>query len=384
MSTTQKTVPWSALIRRTPEDTTADVMAFLSAVAALPQPAVAALLAHPVRLSALGLTRNAPVRAPRKVDLLLVLSTPAQGHVRMVLSGPLARGLLALLQDDDPLPIAPLSAGEAGLLTGLVATALSELAPPGLQLTDVHLPDPAAAATEATAAALMAPTPPPVLTASAQLQVGPVEGPLHVELDEAATSELEQAAQRWRVEHDKGAERRNGDRDRDLGGGRDRDRYRPKPVQAELVLARAALPWHQVTRAEPGDAIVFPGQPPFANDCAAWLRIGSYEIPAHLCRTDTGREIVLEGDPRQTAEPDPWQPNRETIAPAQPVQLRVILADVELTTNAVAELRQGSAITLDAPLGATAELRCGHRTVGRGELLEVNDCLGLRLTEILV
>ena len=202
-------------------------------------------------------------------------------------------------------------------------------------------------------------------TASARIQIGPAEGQIYAELDETASSELEQAAALWQAEHSA-----------DAGGDR--------PVHAELVLARASLPWQQVTRAEPGDAIVFPGQPPHRDDCAAWLRIASYEIPARLRRTDTGREVELQGDPQQTVEPDPWEPNRETIAPGHPVQLRVTLGEVKLTTSAVAKLRQGSTISLDAPLGTTAELRCGSRTVARGRLLEVNDCLGVRLTECLV
>lgn len=68
-----------------------------------------------------------------------------------------------------------------------------------------------------------------------------------------------------------------------------------------------------------------------------------------------------------------------------PVTVQVVLGSVRLPIGRVAELRAGSAITLDQKLGAPVAILVNGREVAKGELFVLDgelDRLGVTITEL--
>jgi len=65
-----------------------------------------------------------------------------------------------------------------------------------------------------------------------------------------------------------------------------------------------------------------------------------------------------------------------------PVTLTVELGSCQLPMREVLQLAAGSIIQLDKPAGTPVELRANNRLVARGEVVVVEDHLGIRITEL--
>lgn len=65
-----------------------------------------------------------------------------------------------------------------------------------------------------------------------------------------------------------------------------------------------------------------------------------------------------------------------------PVTLTVELGSCQLPMRDVLQLATGSIVQLDKPAGAPVELRANHKLVARGEVVVVEDQLGIRITEL--
>jgi len=65
-----------------------------------------------------------------------------------------------------------------------------------------------------------------------------------------------------------------------------------------------------------------------------------------------------------------------------PVTLTVELGSCELPMREVLQLAVGSVVQLDKPAGTPVELRANHKLVARGEVVVVEDHLGIRITEL--
>lgn len=65
-----------------------------------------------------------------------------------------------------------------------------------------------------------------------------------------------------------------------------------------------------------------------------------------------------------------------------PVTLTVELGSCQLPMREVLQLATGSIIQLDKPAGTPVELRANNKLVARGEVVVVEDHLGIRITEI--
>jgi flagellar motor switch protein FliN/FliY len=65
-----------------------------------------------------------------------------------------------------------------------------------------------------------------------------------------------------------------------------------------------------------------------------------------------------------------------------PVTLTVELGSCQLPMRDVLQLAVGSIVQLDKPAGTPVELRANHKLVARGEVVLVEDHLGIRITEL--
>jgi flagellar motor switch protein FliN/FliY len=67
-----------------------------------------------------------------------------------------------------------------------------------------------------------------------------------------------------------------------------------------------------------------------------------------------------------------------------PVELAVVLGDLELTVGEVLRLRPGSVLGLETLCDAPVDIRIHGRTVARAEVVVLEDTYGLRIVENLV
>ncbi len=65
-----------------------------------------------------------------------------------------------------------------------------------------------------------------------------------------------------------------------------------------------------------------------------------------------------------------------------PVTLTVELGSCQLPMREVLQLATGSVVQLNKPAGTPVELRANNKLVARGEVVVVEDHLGIRITEI--
>lgn len=65
-----------------------------------------------------------------------------------------------------------------------------------------------------------------------------------------------------------------------------------------------------------------------------------------------------------------------------PVTLTVELGSCQLPMREVLQLAPGAIVQLDKPAGTPVELRANNKLVARGEVVVVEDHLGIRITEL--
>lgn len=73
-----------------------------------------------------------------------------------------------------------------------------------------------------------------------------------------------------------------------------------------------------------------------------------------------------------------------TLAESLPIELVAEAARLRMTGRELMELAPGLVIPLGRPLGGPLDLTCGGRVVARGELIDVEGELGIRVTEVVV
>ena len=66
-----------------------------------------------------------------------------------------------------------------------------------------------------------------------------------------------------------------------------------------------------------------------------------------------------------------------------PVKITVELGSCQLPMREVLQLAPGSVIQLDQAAEAPVDLYVNHKLVARGEVVVVEDCFGIKVTEIL-
>lgn len=197
-----------------------------------------------------------------------------------------------------------------------------------------------------------------------------------------------------------------------LGRAAVRPRWRESPSAAVLLytvatveLAVTTLRFDELEAAGVGDAVVFDGYRwPASAQRAVALRIGDHTAPA---RANHAGDVVLAGrfqaaDRRLRATGDPRAratvvrktsamsddgdqasgegTNAELLA-AAPIEIVAELGRIVLRGDEVLGLAEGSVLSFGRS-GTTVELAVGGRIWARGELVNVDGELGVRITEL--
>lgn len=345
------------------------------------------------------------------------------GQVVLRLSGALVQGLLARLaapagsvgmSSVAPAPPLPVTPAEGGMVAAVMAAALADLARGQLVLDDFWAPpldgfpgeDGLASEPGEAYGGGSFVTPPD--GASAIPQTGSpatlfcdslwslsddVAGWLHAGCDALAAEALARAA-----------------------------RLHPPPIAAaraaslglafDFIAAEARTTARVAASLAPGDVIAFPHSPPAGQGSVrGYLSLDGWRAPALLERTPEGRHLTLFEEEttmseRETDAPlaDPASRSPASRSPGSqdplarmtspglgppedrleqlPVRVSVTLGQVTLSAADVLRLAPGAVIELREPLGGPVEVLAGGRPFARGELVEVDGALGVRITSL--
>jgi type III secretion system YscQ/HrcQ family protein len=161
---------------------------------------------------------------------------------------------------------------------------------------------------------------------------------------------------------------------------------------ASVELATTTLSFAELEGAGVGDAVVFDGAAGVAEpDRLVEVRVGDHAAPARL---RDGRLVLAAGframDPRarpavvrrtNAMSDHPDQPTNAALLAAAPIELVAELGRIVLRGDEVLALGEGSVLSLGRA-GTAVDLVVGGRTWARGELVNVDGELGVRITEL--
>ncbi|HZS38074.1 MAG TPA: type III secretion system cytoplasmic ring protein SctQ [Polyangia bacterium] len=172
-----------------------------------------------------------------------------------------------------------------------------------------------------------------------------------------------------------------------------RDRLADAHVPLRLEVGRTALSRDELAALQPGDVVLFD-------------RIGVRDArggPITLCLGRGGFRARLDGEaltveepfrlnlgapimPSTTNEdsaPKPSEPAGEgALLRELPVEMVCELGRVTMTGRELLELRPGAVIPVGRPLAGPVDLTVGGRVVARGELVDVEGEIGVRVTQL--
>jgi len=156
---------------------------------------------------------------------------------------------------------------------------------------------------------------------------------------------------------------------------------------ASVELAATTLRFAELAGARAGDAVVFDGAAwPGEGERLVALRIGARAAPAHLSADGrlalAGRfEAVVKGTGPMSDDRDEAARDSAEVLAAAPIEIVAELGRIVLRGDEVLALGEGSVLALGRP-GTTVDLVVGGRTWARGELVNVDGELGVRITEL--
>lgn len=137
------------------------------------------------------------------------------------------------------------------------------------------------------------------------------------------------------------------------------DHFGPKPVTGGPVWLRVS-----------GTGGVFPGH----LDGAGVTVLGSFHLRAHA--------MADQAEGETSAATDGSHPTSEALLRELPVQITCEIGRVTLSAREVLELRPGAVVPVGRPLAGPVDLTAGGRIVARGELVDVEGEIGVRVTEV--
>ena len=170
-------------------------------------------------------------------------------------------------------------------------------------------------------------------------------------------------------------------------------------VPVVVALARTTLPVADWARARRGDAVLFDGCAAVkaGASAAAYVACGRFEAPAEL--TASGQVYLREGfdervgrargaagnsgsDSMSATTDESRIATSLNVLAAAPLEVVAEIGRAELRADELLGLRPGAVLPF-GPLSATGiDLRVGDRLWARGELVDVDGQLGVRITEL--
>ena len=102
---------------------------------------------------------------------------------------------------------------------------------------------------------------------------------------------------------------------------------------------------------------------------------------------DTGTQVPVEQTPlpRGEAMMEEEEKNAADLAPVfeVPVNISAVLGKAHIDVNSLLKLTSGSVVELDRKIGEAIDIYVNNRLVARGEVVVVDDRLGVTMTEII-
>lgn len=175
-----------------------------------------------------------------------------------------------------------------------------------------------------------------------------------------------------------------------------RQRLSDVRVALSIEAGYGFLPGRELLGVQPGDIVMLDhfGPKPVTGG-PVWLRLSGGVFPGHL----DGDGVTMLGSfypraqamPQSTQEPSEGEggapegtshPANEALLRELPVQVTCEIGRVTLSAREVLELRPGAVVPVGRPLAGPVDLTAGGRVIARGELVDVEGEIGVRVTEV--
>lgn len=167
-------------------------------------------------------------------------------------------------------------------------------------------------------------------------------------------------------------------------------------VELGLEAGYGFLPGGDLIGLAPSDIVLLDrfGPKPVTGG-PVWMRLGGGVFPGHL----DGSGVTVLGSfylrapamPQNPSEPtsedssargDLASAINESLLRELPVQITCEIGRITLSAREVLELRPGAVVPVGRPLAGPVDLTAGGRVIARGELVDVEGEIGIRVTEV--
>lgn len=170
-------------------------------------------------------------------------------------------------------------------------------------------------------------------------------------------------------------------------------------VRLRMEVGRTRIDRRELARLGPRDVVLFDEfgpRPPLGGPL--WLRLGRGGFRGHLDGNGLtlldGFTLALGGSPMSLPLEEPFDPAPRVLASTTtdaqvsgllgelPVELICELGRVTMSGRELLELRPGAVIPVGRPLAGPVDLTVGGRIVARGELVDVEGEIGVRIIQM--
>ncbi|MCP3877887.1 MAG: YscQ/HrcQ family type III secretion apparatus protein [Sulfitobacter sp.] len=155
------------------------------------------------------------------------------------------------------------------------------------------------------------------------------------------------------------------------------------PLDATVEIGQTDLRMLELKALEPGDLILLPpGAPAYENELIVRHRrrpIATAHLDGHTLTVDRLLESVMAGNTApNTQETLPGGLDPESVE----VRLTFDLGQLSISLGDLQQIQPGYNFELDMPAMASVRIRAGDQVIGRGELIQIEERLGVRVTEL--
>ena len=166
---------------------------------------------------------------------------------------------------------------------------------------------------------------------------------------------------------------------------------RSLPISVTLELARLDLTAAELRDLAMEDVLLLPADAPFTGGTLILRHDDRALATASLEHYTLTIQQRLEATMQQDDSADPLiRDESQTDAPDEPlataddltIRLTFDLGQLSLSLAELSQVQPGFVITLDTPAGKPVRIRAGQQIIGRGELVQIDDRLGVVVREL--
>ncbi len=155
------------------------------------------------------------------------------------------------------------------------------------------------------------------------------------------------------------------------------------PLDATVEIGRTDLRMAELQALETGDLILLPpGAPAYENELIVRHRrhpIATAHLEGHTLTVDRLLESVMA----ENTTPNPRETLPGGLDPESvEVRLTFDLGQLSISLGDLQKVQPGYSFELDMPAVASVRIRAGDRLIGRGELIQIEERLGVRVSEL--